>query len=303
MRHKSTSADLATRQYGVVTRQQLLAAGWSASRIGRERHAGRLHEVHAGVYAVGHRALTDRARWLAAVLACRGSVLSHRSAGALWDLPIGDSGLTHVTAPTKHRRRRVDSHQVALAVRDRTTRHGIPVTTVSRTLADLSHSLDDESLHRVVREAQFEGLFDEARVKETLTRRPSARLRAYLGVTTLTQTELEDRFLRLCRRHGIPTPATQYGSKPRVDFIWHDQRLVVEVDGWEAHRTRVAFQQDRATTNALQLQGLVVLRYTHDDVTLRARLVAAQVLSAGNFSSTHSGPSSSRRYGRPPTRT
>jgi very-short-patch-repair endonuclease len=114
---------------------------------------------------------------------------------------------------------------------------------------------------------------------------------------------LEDRFLRLCRRHGIPTPATQYGTKPRVDFIWHEQRLVVEVDGWEAHRTRVAFQQDRTTTNALQLQGLVVLRYTHDDVTLRPRLVAAQVLSAGNFSSTHSGPSSSRRYGRPPTRT
>jgi very-short-patch-repair endonuclease len=303
MRHKSTAGDLARRQYGIVTRQQLLAAGWSASGIARDRQAGRLHEVHAGVYAVGHRALTDRARWLAAVLACKGSVLSHRSAGALWELPIGDNGLTHVIAPTKHRRRRVDSHQGAVADRDRTTRHGIPVTTIARTLVDLSHSLDDESLHRVVREAQFRGVFDEARVKETLTRRPSARLRTYLGVTTLTQTELEDRFLRLCRRHRIPTPATQYGTKPRVDFIWHDQRLVVEVDGWEAHRTRVAFQQDRTTTNALQLQGLVVLRYTHDDVILRPRLVAAQVLSAGNFSSTHSGPSSSRRYGRPPTRT
>jgi predicted transcriptional regulator of viral defense system len=99
------------------------------------------------------------------VLACQGSVLSHRSAGALWELPIGDNGLTHVIAPTKHRRRRVDSHQGAVADRDRTTRHGIPVTTIARTLVDLSHSLDDESLHRVVREAQFRGMFDEDRTR------------------------------------------------------------------------------------------------------------------------------------------
>jgi very-short-patch-repair endonuclease len=239
---------------------------------------------------------------MAATLAT-GGALSHHSGGALHELPVSDNGLTRVTVTGRARKPRIDAHRADLHPRDRTTRHGIPVTTVARTLVDLSHSLDDESLHRVVREAQFRGVFDEARVKETLTRRPSARLRTYLGVTTLTQTELEDRFLRLCRRHRIPTPATQYGTKPRVDFIWHDQRLVVEVDGWEAHRTRVAFQQDRTTTNALQLQGLVVLRYTHDAVILRPRLVAAQVLSAGNFSSTHSGPSSSRRYGRPPTRT
>jgi hypothetical protein len=101
-------------------------------------------------------------------------VLSHRSAGALWELPIGDNGLTHVIAPTKHRRRRVDSHQGAVADRDRTTRHGIPVTTVARTLVDLSHSLDDESLHRVIREAQFRGVFDEDRIEDALTRRARA---------------------------------------------------------------------------------------------------------------------------------
>src|SRR3954470_9975952 len=296
MRAQLIIARLAARQHGVVARAQLLDLGLDRGHIGRAVGAGHLHRLHRGVYAVGHRAVTDRGRWMAGALACDGDV-GHQSAGALWELPISDNGLTRIVAATVRRRARIDVHRAHLHPRDRTTRHGIPVTTVARTLADLSHSLDDASLHRVVREAQFRGLFDEARVKETLTRRPSARLRAYLGVTTLTQTELED------RRHGIPTPATQYGTKPRVDFIWHDQRLVVEVDGWEAHRTRVAFQQDRATTNALQLQGLVVLRYTHDDVALRPRLVAAQVLSAGNLSRTHSGPRPSRRYGRPPTRT
>ena len=189
----------------------------------------------------------------------------------------------------------MDAHQGAVAARDRTTRHGIPVTTIARTLVDLSHSLDDESLHRVVREAQFRGLFDDDRIRDALTRRPAARLKAYLDDPTVTQTDLEDRFLRICRRYRIPTPVTQHGARPRVDFAWPDRRLIVEVDGWQAHRTRVAFQVDRTNTNRLQLAGNIVLRYTWDDVRIRHAEVAAQVLSAGNFSSTHSAPSSARR--------
>ena len=293
---------LAGRQHGIVSRTQLLDAGWHRSRIDREVAARRLHRVHAGVYAVGHRAITDRGRWLAATFACDGD-LGHHSAGALWELPISDNGLTRVIAPTAHQRARIDVHRADLHPRDRTTRHGIPVTTVARTLADLAHSLDDESLHRVVREAQFRGVFDEDRIRDALTRRASRRLGAYLDDPTVTQTDLEDRFLRICRRYRIPTPLTQHGRKPRVDFSWPDRRLIVEVDGWQAHRTRVAFQADRTNTNLLQLAGNIVLRYTWDDVRIRHAEVAAQVLSAGNVSSTHSGPSSSRRYGRPPTRT
>jgi very-short-patch-repair endonuclease len=280
MRHISTVQEIARRQYGVVTRWQLLDAGWSPSRIARERRAGRLHEIHAGVYAVGHTSLSDHGRWMAGVLACHPAVLSHRSAAALHGLLVSDNGLTHISAPTKHHRRRVDSHQARLTSADRTVRQRIPVTSVARTLIDLAHTLDDQSLHRAVREAQFKGLFNEPKVQDALSRRPSRRLKDYLDDDTLTQSELEDKFLKLCRRHGIPTPITQYGTNPRVDFIWPDERVVVEVDGWKTHRTRIAFQHDRTTTNALQLQGLIVLRYTHDDVTRREQLVAAQVSAA-----------------------
>jgi hypothetical protein len=69
------------------------------------------------------------------------------------------------------------------------------------------------------------------------------------------QTTLEDRFLRLCDRHGIPRPLTQQGTRPRLDFVWPAHRLVVEVDGWEAHRTRTAFEQDRTTTNGCSSTG------------------------------------------------
>jgi very-short-patch-repair endonuclease len=289
-------ASIASRQHGVVSRRQLLDAGVGRGQVHRAAAAGRLHHLHTGVYAAGHRALTREGRWMAAVLACGPrAVLSHHSAAALWGLPVNDNGLTRITAPTVHQRRRIDAHRARLHARDRDVRHGIPVTSLARVLADISHALDDERFHRAVKEAQFRGLWVDAEIEDALERRDSRRLRDYLGDETLTQTELEDRFLRICRRYRIPTPVTQFGVKPRIDFIWPDRRLVVEVDGWEAHRTRVAFQDDRTTTNALQLQGFMVLRYTYADVTRRAGLVADQVRYAGNLSSTHSGPSSARR--------
>jgi very-short-patch-repair endonuclease len=223
---------------------------------------------------------------MAAVLACGpGAALSHQSAAALWGLPVNDNGLTRVVAPSVHDRRCIDVHRSRLHARDRDTRRAIPVTTVARALADCSHSLDDEALHRAVKEAQFRDLWVDAEIQDTLQRRPSRRLAAYLHDPTVTQSKLEDRFLRLCRRYAIALPLTQYGVKPRVDFIWPDWRLIVEVDGWEAHRTRVAFQDDRTTTNLLQLAGNVVLRYTWDDIRVRHAHVAGQVLYAGRVSS------------------
>jgi very-short-patch-repair endonuclease len=270
---------LASRQYGVVARRQLIGAGIDRGRIDRSIAAGRLLRLHTGVYAVGHRSPRDEARWIAATLAC-GGVLSHLSAAALWRLIVRDNGLTHVTAASDLRHARIHVHRARLRPADRTIHSRIPVTSVGRTLADLAHVLDDEALHRAVREAQFRRLFDEDAIRDVLVRRPAARLKAYLGDATLTQTELEDRFLRICRRHGVPTPSTQYGAKPRVDFIWHDERVIVEVDGWEAHSTRVAFQQDRSTTNTLLLAGYLVLRFTYEDVLHRSQLVTSQVRQA-----------------------
>ena len=99
---------LASRQYGVVARHQLLDAGIDRGRIDRAIARGRLHRLHTGVYAVGHRSPSDEARWIAATLACD-AVLSHRSAGVLWRLIVRDNGLTHVIAASdlRHRQRTV----------------------------------------------------------------------------------------------------------------------------------------------------------------------------------------------------
>jgi very-short-patch-repair endonuclease len=272
-------ASLATRQHGVVSRRQLLDEGLDRGRIDRAIANGHLLPLHVGVYAVGHRPRTDLARWKAATLACDG-VLSYHSAGAHFGLPINDNGFTHVTAPRSLRRPYIHTHRSQLHPDDHTTVKGIPVTTMARTLIDLDRILDDKAFDRLVREAMFQRRFNDTQIREALTRKRSLRLRTYLSDQQATQSDLEDLLLRICDRHRIPRPQSQRGTNPRVDFIWHAERLIVEADGWLAHGTRHAFQRDRTTTNALQLAGYTVLRFTEDDLKKRPRTVATQIRQA-----------------------
>jgi very-short-patch-repair endonuclease len=84
-----------------------------------------------------------------------------------------------------------------------------------------------------------------------------------------------------CDRYGIPRPLTQQlvGAR-RVDFLWPEQRVIVETDGWEAHGTPSAFQSDRAASNSLQLNVYTVLRFTSADLLRRPRHVARQIRTA-----------------------
>jgi hypothetical protein len=97
----------------------------------------------------------------------------------------------------------------------------------------------------------------------------------------LTETELEARFMELCARHPLPLPEPQrrHGAH-RLDFVWPDRMLIVEVDGYEAHRGRVAFQQDRARDRALQAEGHAVLRFTWAEVVGRPSVVADELRRA-----------------------
>jgi very-short-patch-repair endonuclease len=90
-----------------------------------------------------------------------------------------------------------------------------------------------------------------------------------------TRSELERRFLRLCRRHGLPKPEVNVRVGPfEVDFLWRDRSLVVETDGFRFHGGRAAFEGDRARDAELKLLGYEVLRFTHRQVVSEASLVA-----------------------------
>jgi very-short-patch-repair endonuclease len=272
-------AALAGQQYGVVAARQLTL---DRKAIARRTQAGRLFRLHRGVYAVGHLGLGHEAKWLAAVLACAdGAYLSHRSAAALWGIRLGELFRPEVT--TQHMRSHpgVTSHRAILAEADHEKHRGIPVTSVARTLCDLAHILGPDDLVRTLREAMFRRLYDQRAVEDALTRRPSTALKELLIEASVTQSQMEDRFLTIAARQRIPRPRTQYRIRGKAyDFVWPQRRVVVEADSWIAHRTPYAFQADRAASNALQLAGWLILRYTWRDLTTRSRHVAAEVKAA-----------------------
>jgi hypothetical protein len=273
-------AELATRQWGVVSRAQLVELGVSAAGVDRWVRAGRLHVVHRGVYAVGHRALRVEGRRLAAVLACGpGAVLSCRSAAAHWELLRTEQTRVDVTTPRTrraipgirlHRSRSLDA-------RDTTTHEGIPITAIARTLLDLAATVRPDRLERALAQAERLQLYDHHAITEVLARSNGHRGRARLARATaqepkLTRSELEARFLALVRRAGLPEPLANFildaPDHPRleVDFYFPTHNLVVQTDGWETHGTRAAFKSDRRTDAALTAAGYRVMRFTYDDV-------------------------------------
>ena len=251
--------------------------GLSPAGIRRRVVAGRLHSLYRGVYAVGHVALSWQSRQLAAVLAAGpGAVLSHRSAGRLWDL-IRWSGAIEVTTPRARKPRPgFDLHRShCLSNDDRAVRDAIPVTSLARTVVDLAEVLDDRRLSKAVHEAEIRKLFDLRAVEEALARVPGRAgrhrlqrvLRAYGPGPRFTRSDGEVAFLALCDRHGLPSPESAVTiAGYELDFVWPGLGLAVELDGPGTHYTIYAYHEDRRRDRALAPHHIQVLRITPLDL-------------------------------------
>jgi very-short-patch-repair endonuclease len=281
MRRESAIGSLADAQYGVVTRAQLVELGFSDGDVDRRVRAGRLHRVHRGVYAVGHRVLRVEGRWRAAVLAAGdGAALSHATAAAAWELRPAGGGAIHVTVPGHAGRRRRPGlrihRSITLDATDVTTHQGIPITTPTRTIVDLARTLKHRQLERLIDAADQRHLVDFDVLRETPGASLQAVLRTYAPAPT--RSELERRFLQLCDDHAIPRPETNTRIEGfEVDFVWRERRLIVEVDGYAYHRSPRAFEADRERDVALTLAGWRVMRFTWRHITERPAWVAAGI--------------------------
>jgi hypothetical protein len=166
-------ARLAGRQHGVVARTQLGVLGLDRSAIRRRVAAGSLHPLHGGrVYAVGLDPLSVPGRYLAAVIACgSGAVLSHRSAAGIWGLRPNSRWLevTATRGSAKVPGIRVHTTRM-LAPQDFTVHDGIPVTSVARTLLDLSAIVKGPDLAIAIDRAERSRIFDLTKVTEALDR-------------------------------------------------------------------------------------------------------------------------------------
>jgi very-short-patch-repair endonuclease len=271
----------------VITNAQLARAGIDKDGITRRIRAGTLHRMHRGVYAVAPSSvLRPEGRWRGAVLACGdGAALSHRSAAVCWALLEERWAFVDVTTSARgrkgsegirlHRTRRLDVSDVVVV-------RGIRVTSVERTLMDLADVVSLSVLRRAARQAEVLQLPVGAPREKAHGRRGAPSLGALSlqrADLMFTRSDLESRFLRLCRRFGIPRPEVNVVIEGiECDFVWRDARLVVEADGHRFHGTRTAFEDDRQRDVALGRAGWRVARFTYAQITGEPAGVAAAIL-------------------------
>ena len=266
-------AERAGRQWGLVTRAQLLAVGVTRAEIRTRMLSGLLLPEHPGVYRVGHRAPSTEATYLAAVLASgAGARLSGRAGGHLLGLVPGTAPIPEVIARGERRLRGVITHRARSSNPDATTWRGIPVTSVAWTLVDLAGVLPAAALARAAHEAGVRHDVGPDDVDRVLRARPTSPGRAELirvlhGDAPVTMSVLEQGFLRLVRDAGLPMPVVnRRAGGRRVDCRWPAQHLSVELDSYRYHRSRQAWERDRRRERDARARGDEFRRYTYGDV-------------------------------------
>jgi very-short-patch-repair endonuclease len=301
-------AALAAQQHLVATSGELAALGVTSAMIAARVRAGRFQRLHHGVYLIA----PVPAQWTherAALLACgERSVLSHRTAAAVWRIRPSVDGPIDVTVAGSGVRRRAGvrvRRTAGLAPDDITTHAGLRVTTPARTLLDLAATLSTRDFDRVLSEARAQRVVTATELHSLLARssqhRGATRLtRALVHDPGPTRSEAERLFLDLVRRAHLPAPQVNVRvAGHEVDFFWPDHNLVVEVDGYAFHSTRAAFERDRRRDADLRRAGCSVERVTVAQIRDDALALAADLARELSFPLRASGPSA--RRSRPST--
>jgi hypothetical protein len=267
-------ADLARTQHGVVAHWQLVALGLGPDAIQRWVRNWRLHRIHRGVYALGHRAVSSLGYAMAAALAYgEGALVGYRSASWLWDVLDDTRQVIDVVAVAKRQGRRgICFHSTAsLHPDDVAERHGIPVTSLARTLLDIAEVVPRRRLVYALERAEKARVFDLNEIQALMARSRGRRgLKALTAAIRAIEPEalyshdgLERLFIDFCRRRGLDLPAMNASVEGfTVDALWPDRKLIVELDSWEHHKSRRSFEEDRRRDALLGFAGYRIVRVT-----------------------------------------
>jgi very-short-patch-repair endonuclease len=283
---------VADRQLGLITTHQLHIAGIGRGAIGSRRSRRVLHVMFRGVYLVGHGTPPPHALEFAAVLAGgEPAFISHRSAAALWAMIRRPPPVVEVIVPGRNCRTRVGLivHKPRqLDPRDRTTKFGIPVTSPARTVIDFAADAGRDEAEGAIAEACAMRLTDEQQILAAIDRAPTlagvALVRAILGQPggpKRTRSGGERAMLRLVRAARLPVPLTDHPVVGyEADFFWPEHRLIVEVDGYDVHSHRAAFERDHRRDTVHRDAGYEVLRFTGRQLEREPLYVVAVIARA-----------------------
>ena len=288
-------AEIAARQKTLVTRSDLLALGVHRRAITRGLARGRLFRLHAGVYSLVPASV--RPQWageLAAVLAYgQRAVLSHQTAAAVHgiELPGPRTGPTHVTLVEVQRRSRRPGILLHTTTELHSAEHhrlrGLPVTSVARTVIDLTPTQTPRGRERLIDEALRRT--SRTKLTEALDRHPGRpgtpairRLLDPARPTSLTWSEAEERLRDLLVRAGVPLPETNVELYPGCtpDLLWRAQRVIVEYDSDEWHASGTARALDTTRQNRLTADGYVVIPVTCEQLADRPEEVLVWIIRA-----------------------
>jgi very-short-patch-repair endonuclease len=283
-------ARIAGRQHRVINTRQLRAVGLTEEAVAYRVEQERMRRLWRGIYLVGPGQPDPLSLAMGGVLSAEpAGILSHGWAGWTWDFVSKTSFPVDVTIAGSSRRGPppVRIHRSrSLDPRDITRRKGIPVTTPARTLLDLAETTDVDALGKLAAEAQVIGAVTERQLHDVIarhpTRRGAARLRAALDDgPMLTKEESERLLFNLLKAAGLPRPQTNARvGRYKPDFLYRDERLIIEVDGFSTHGHRRAFETDRVRQQELVARRYRVMRVTYRQLTNEPIAIAARIAAA-----------------------
>jgi very-short-patch-repair endonuclease len=210
-------------------------------------------------------------------------VLSHHSAAILWGLRPGTARPIHVTLMgdrgcPEHAGVRVHRSET-MSAPDLRVHDGLPVTSPARTLLDVSATLPDRDVERLLDEGVFAlRIVTVYQLEDVLARAGGHAGRARLkrvvrdrNRSTQTESPPEETLLSLIRAAGLPEPELQtHMLGYRLDFFWPELKLAVEVDAYGPHGSPARFEADRRRdARLLTEQAIVVLRLTRSTIEQR----------------------------------
>lgn len=277
-------ARVANRQHGVISAAQMRLIGLPRGRIESWVRQGRIHRVFRGVYLIAGRHLDPLGRIQAAVLACgSGTVVSHRSAAYLHEINTRPPLVVDLITPAQ-RGREIDGiriHDVPYPVRSELVRaHGIPCTSVARTMVDLAGVYGEAQMRDAFARAATGRQLDLDAIQVVLGGGPKRRgapclrrvIEEWRPVTEKTNYKdvrslFEAKLLPLIATANLPMPRVNTLVRTEeetfeVDLYWPAERFIVEADSRIHHGTELAFERDRHRDRELMAVRHHVLRVT-----------------------------------------
>jgi hypothetical protein len=275
---------VAAAQWGVIDHRQLRECGLTRSAISRWVAAGRLHRRYHGVYVVGHTSLPVEGELTAALLAAGpGAALSHATAAWWWRLIEQRPRTIEISLP-QHRQ---GPPGVKLHHRrdlQRTSHRRFPVTPIIQTLLDFASTATVDETRRALAEGEYRRLVDLRKIPAALGRaRPGSAtlgkaLKAHQPQLARTRSPLELAFIALCEQANIPVPEfNTYICGYLVDAVWREQRVVVELDGYDGHHTPAQLEDDHQRDLVLRRNQYETRRYSWHQTTKRQNEVIADL--------------------------